>query len=250
MFTKKIRTLTGPNYWSTKHHSLIVVSLSLNDVDKLDKSCFKNFFKTFPLLLGHIENVEAAITGEENFGENLIKIVETTVRALHSNTGIPLDYLLTKRISEKKVNIIFSFREKRSGVYAAESALNIVKAFLTGNNYDVEKDIEKLKGIWEDNCFGPSTSSIIEEAKKRNIPVSFLDDEGYIQFGYGINQKRIDATIASTTGAVAVDKVSDKHLTKKMLAAACIPVPEGEVIDTIENLKDVVDGLKFPIVIK
>ncbi len=250
MFTKKIRTLTGPNYWSTKHHSLIVVSLSLNDVDKLDKSCFKNFFKTFPLLLCHIENVEAAITGEENFGENLIKIVETTVRALHSNTGIPLDYLLTKRISEKKVNIIFSFREKRSGVYAAESALNIVKAFLTGNNYDVEKDIEKLKGIWEDNCFGPSTTSIIEEAKKRNIPVSFLDDEGYIQFGYGINQKRINATIASTTGAIAVDKVSDKHLTKKMLAAACIPVPEGEVIDTIENLKDVVDSLKFPIVIK
>jgi cyanophycin synthetase len=250
MFTENIRTLSGPNYWSVKHHSLVVISLSLKDPDKVEINRFQDFFTTFPDLLCHTKNVETINDKNEEVGEILIKIVESTLKVIHSKTNIPLEFIENKKVEKNKYKIIFTYKEKRSGIFAAESALRFIKAYLKGEDYNIADDLEKLKTIYEENCFGPSTSSIINEAKKRNIPVSILDDEAFIQFGYGKNLKRIDATLASTTGAIAVDKVSDKHLTKKLLAAACIPVPKGRVIECADQLQDVIDAIEYPVVIK
>jgi cyanophycin synthetase len=71
-----------------------------------------------------------------------------------------------------------------------------------------------------------------------------------VQLGYGIHQKRIRATIASTTSTIAVDLAGDKDETKHLLEMAQIPVPKGTVIRTEEGLKDAIDRFGYPLVIK
>src|SRR5207344_2814485 len=116
--------------------------------------------------------------------------------------------------------------------------------------YDLEKDIQQLREIREDTRLGPSTGSIVEEAAKREIPFIRLNKQSLVQLSYGVHQKRIRATIASTTSNIAVDIAGDKEETKILLEAAQIPVPKGTVIRTEEGLKDAIDRLGYPLVIK
>ncbi|MCB0740252.1 MAG: cyanophycin synthetase, partial [Chitinophagaceae bacterium] len=67
---------------------------------------------------------------------------------------------------------------------------------------------------------------------------------------YGVNQKRIRATIASTTSNIAVDIACDKEETKMLLEAAEIPVPRGTVIRTEVGLDEAIEKFGFPLVIK
>ena len=90
----------------------------------------------------------------------------------------------------------------------------------------------------------------MQEALSRNIPVIRLDQNAYIQLGYGASQKRIEATITNATGCLAVDKAGNKHETKRLLADALIPVPAGVIIDKLEGLPDAIKEVGFPMVIK
>ncbi|HMP92942.1 MAG TPA: cyanophycin synthetase, partial [Phnomibacter sp.] len=108
----------------------------------------------------------------------------------------------------------------------------------------------RLREIREDTRLGPSTGSIVEEAAKRGIPFIRLNKQSLVQLGYGVHQKRIRATIASTTSNIAVDIACDKEETKLLLEAAEIPVPKGVVIRTETGLREAVEKFGYPLVIK
>ncbi len=55
---------------------------------------------------------------------------------------------------------------------------------------------------------GPSTGSIVEEAKQRGIPTQRLNDESFIQLGYGAKQRRIQATLTDRTSALGAEITS------------------------------------------
>ena len=116
--------------------------------------------------------------------------------------------------------------------------------------YDLDADIQHMREIREDTRLGPSTGCIVDEAAKRGIPFIRLNKQSLVQLGYGVHQKRIRATIASTTSNIAVDIAGDKEETKLLLDAAQIPVPKGTVIRTEEGLKDAIERLGYPLVIK
>ncbi|MBL7748634.1 MAG: cyanophycin synthetase, partial [Chitinophagaceae bacterium] len=77
-----------------------------------------------------------------------------------------------------------------------------------------------------------------------------LNKASLVQLGYGVNQKRIRATIASTTSNIAVDIACDKEETKMLLEAAEIPVPRGTVVRTELGLDEAIEKFGYPLVIK
>lgn len=93
-----------------------------------------------------------------------------------------------------------------------------------------------MREIREDDRLGPSTGSIVDEAIKRKIPWIRLNKHSLVQLGYGKNQHRIQATVASTTSSIAVEVACDKEETKNLLEAASIPVPRGRVVYDEEDL--------------
>jgi cyanophycin synthetase len=128
--------------------------------------------------------------------------------------------------------------------------VRLTQALIDDQPYDLASDIQQLREIREDTRLGPSTGCIVEEASKRGIPFIRLNKQSLVQLGYGVNQKRIRATIASTTGNIAVDIACDKEETKLLLEAAEIPVPRGTVVRSEEGLKDAIAKYGYPLVIK
>jgi cyanophycin synthetase len=113
--------------------------------------------------------------------------------------------------------VVFSYMEEDAGVYAARAAVRVAQALADGVDYNLEEDIMKLREIREDTSLGPSTGCIVDEAAKRGIPFIRLNKQSLVQLGYGVHQKRIRATIASTTSNIAVDIACDKEETKLLL---------------------------------
>src|SRR3954469_11230133 len=116
--------------------------------------------------------------------------------------------------------------------------------------FDFATELERLIRLAERQAFGPSTQALIDEAVSRDIPFIRLDRHSLVQFGHGVHQQRIRATMTSLTSAIGVDVASDKSLTNKLLDSAGLPVPKSEVVDTEEGAVAVARRLGFPCVVK
>ena len=146
--------------------------------------------------------------------------------------------------------MVFNYLEEKVGTYAAKAAVKIAEALIAGEDYDLTDDIQNMKEIREDVRLGPSTASIVDEAVSRDIPFLRLGRNSLIQLGAGVNQMRFQATITCKTSNIAVDIACNKEQTKKMLDDASIPVAKGDICYDEEDLKDTIDHIGYPIVIK
>ncbi|MEM9163132.1 MAG: cyanophycin synthetase, partial [Cyanobacteria bacterium P01_F01_bin.4] len=116
---------------------------------------------------------------------------------------------------------------------------------------ELAKDLTDLRELHAEASLGPSTETVVQEAARRGIPWMPLRARAMIQFGQGIYQKRIQATLSSQTGILSVELACDKEGTKQMLKDCGVPVPRGTVIHYLDELEDAIDGVGgFPIVIK
>jgi cyanophycin synthetase len=129
-------------------------------------------------------------------------------------------------------------------------AIELVDAFVHGNPYAIDRVIEEAKEFLKRNLLGPSTQAIVDAAKKRNIPVRRLNGGSLIQLGYGCHRKLVEATVTQHTSAVGVDIAGDKALTKKLLSEAGIPVPEGDVVESVNQARELFLYMGAPVVIK
>jgi cyanophycin synthetase len=111
-------------------------------------------------------------------------------------------------------------------------------------------DIQTMRELREDERLGPSTGSIVEEAMNRGIPFIRLNKHSLVMLGYGVNQRRIQATVTSNTSNIAVELACDKEETKNLLEAASIPIPKGLIVYEAEEIEGAVSKIGFPMVIK
>ncbi len=116
--------------------------------------------------------------------------------------------------------------------------------------FDFAPELERLIRIAERQAFGPSTQALIDEAVSRDIPFIRLDRHSLVQFGHGIHQQRIRATMTSRTSAIGVDVASDKSLTNQLLDSAGLPVPRAAVVTTEDDAVAAARRLGFPCVVK
>jgi cyanophycin synthetase len=178
-------------------------------------------------------------------------VIEHIALELQTLAGMDTGFGRTRGTGIKgEYYVCFSYIEEDAGVYTAKAAVRIAQALIDDNPYELDEDIMRLREIREDTRLGPSTGCIVEEATRRGIPYIRLNKQSLVQLGYGIHQKRIRATIASTTSNIAVDIACDKEETKNLLGAAEIPVPGGTVIRTLEGLAQAVEKYGYPLVIK
>ena len=116
--------------------------------------------------------------------------------------------------------------------------------------FDFAPELERLIRLAERQAFGPSTQALIDEAVSRDIPFIRLDRHSLVQFGHGVHQQRIRATMTSQTSAIGVDIASDKSLTNRLLDSAGLPVPRSEVVETEEEAVAAAKRLGYPCVVK
>jgi cyanophycin synthetase len=172
-------------------------------------------------------------------------VIEHIALEIQTLAGMDCGFGRTRSTGELGVyNVVFNYMEEKVGIYAAKASVRIAQALIDSEAYDLAKDIQTMREIREDERLGPSTGSIVEEAVARKIPWIRLNRHSLVQLGYGMNQRRIQATVASTTSNIAVEIACDKEETKNLLEASSIPVPRGLVVYDEEDLEVAAIGKK------
>ena len=253
----EIKVLKGPNYWSVRRPKLIQMRLDLEEMEQLPTNLVAGFRerleKMFPTMMEHRCSVGTPGGFFERVEEGtwMGHVIEHIALELQTLAGMDTGFGRTRGTGKNgEYYVVFSYMEEDAGVYAAKAATRITRALSDGLEYNLDDDIMQLREIREDTRLGPSTGCIVDEAAKRNIPFIRLNKHSLVQLGYGIYQKRIRATIASTTSNIAVDIACDKEETKNLLGASEIPVPKGVIIRNEEELKDAVSSVGYPMVLK
>jgi len=247
----KIQTLRGPNYWSIQKHHLVVVRLDLEDFQLKRPSFYQNLCKVLPSLAGK----EIAYREDVSDGDFLAEMIKDIAIAMQGYIGMKVDFGAIRPTVEPNIyQVVFEYQAEGAGRYAARAAVRICTSILETGTYpthELQEDLKDLRDIRLDGQLGPSTDSIVAEAKARNIPWLELGSRAMIQLGYGVYQNRIQATLSNKTGILAVELACDKEGTKGILRASGVPVPRGTTIRSPKYLEDAIEEVGgFPIVIK
>ena len=162
-------------------------------------------------------------------------------------------------------NVMFAYRDEAVGLDAGRMALELVHDLLPREfqglkhvericdavgAFDHDLRLEALRARVRSTSFGPTTQALIDEAKRRGIPVMRLDQRSLVQLGHGRRQQRIRASITGHTPIVAAEIAGDKDLTKSLLADSGIQVPRGQVVRTLEAARRAARRLGYPVVVK
>lgn len=249
--------MRGPNYWSTTKHRLIVLKLDIEDLEDRPTNSIEGFAERieamFPSLYHHrcSEGVAGGFFKRVREGTWMGHVVEHIALEIQTLAGMDCGFGRTRSTGEKGIyNVFFSYQEEKVGRYAAHAAVDIAQALADGVEYDLEADLRAMRKIRDREALGPSTAAIVEEAQRRGIPYTRTGSGSTVMLGQGVNQKYIQATIASTTSNLAVEIACNKEETKRLLDEAAIPVPKGEIVYDRDELLDAIDDLGFPLVVK
>jgi len=257
MNIREIRAMRGPNYWSIRRHKLIVMTLDLQEYEQRPTNKIDGFLDRlrtmFPGMYEHRCSVGCAGGFFQRVEEGtwMGHVIEHIALEIQSLAGMEVGFGRTRGFGEEGVySVVFSYLEEKAGRYAAKAAVNIAIALSLNEKYDLENDIQAMREIRESERLGPSTGSIIEEAVSRGIPWLRLNKYSLCQLGYGVNQKRIQATVSSTTSSIGVEVACDKEDTKHLLEQANIQVAKGDIVKTERQLESAVKYVGYPLVIK
>lgn len=251
------KVLRGPNYWSIRRHKIIQLTLDLEDLEHRPTDTIPGFLLRLQELLPSLYEHRCSLGKPGGFFERVETgtwmghVIEHIALELQNLAGISVGFGQTRGTGKEGVyHVAFEYAEEEAGRHAAEAAIHIAEALVTDQSFDVKQSVDEIRHLWYKYKLGPSTGSIVSAAQKRNIPVLRLDDGSLVQLGYGAKLRRIEATITSHTSSLGVDVAGDKAQTKKLLAAANLSVPYGDVLSDEADLKDVVEKVGFPLVIK
>jgi cyanophycin synthetase len=257
----KIQTLRGPNYWSIRRHQLIVMRLDLEDLADKPSNQIPGFYEglvqVLPSLVEHFcsPGCRGGFLSRVEEGTMMGHIIEHVALELQELSGVAAGFGRTRETATPGVyQVVFEYGDEQAGRYAARAAVRLCQSIVQTGAYpldELRQDLEDLRNLHADASLGPSTEALVKEAEARGIPWVQLSARAMIQLGYGVNQKRLQATLSDRTNILAVELACDKEGTKSILRQAGVPVPRGTVISYLDELEEAIAAVNgFPIVIK
>jgi len=207
----EIRCMRGPNVWSVRRTKLVVMKLDLEEFEELPTNKIDGFYdrlkSALPSLNDHFcsEGHVGGFFERVKDGTWMGHVIEHIALELQTLAGMDCGFGRTRGTGQYGVyHVVLEYKEERAGVFATESAVTLAQALAFRQPVDVERIIEELKSIYEEDRLGPSTQSIVSACEQKDIPYFRLNDDSYVQLGYGSRQKRIEATTTSNTSNIAV----------------------------------------------
>jgi cyanophycin synthetase len=240
MNVSRIRALRGPNLWSrhTAIEAVVACEGAENAIDGmpgLEVRLRQRFPGLAPL----------------HAGASLAHVLEAATLGLQAQAGCPVSFSRAQPTLEPGVfQVVVEYTEEAVGRMAFDTACALVEAALADAPFDLDAALAALREKDEDVRLGPSTGSIVTAALSRGIPYRRLTEGSLVQFGWGSKQRRIWAAEVDTTSAVSESIAQDKDLTKKLLAAAGVPVPIGRPVGSVEEAWQVAQEIGLPVVLK
>jgi cyanophycin synthetase len=251
--------MRGPNYWAREPVIRMLVDLGVLEDYPTDR--LPGFNDALLALMPTLDDHACSLGRRGGFVTRLRDgtwaghVAEHVALEFQNLAGTDVRHGKTRGAGPPgQYNCIYEYREETVGLEAGRMAVALVNHLVAPDDpqvfFDFAAELEALIRIAERQAFGPSTQALIDEAVSRDIPFIRLDRHSLVQFGHGIHQKRIRATMTSQTSAIGVDIASDKSLTNRLLDSAGLPVPRAEVVATEDAAAAAAKRIGFPCVVK
>ena len=245
MEVTRIRALRGPNLWS--HHTAIQSIVSCAPLEQ-SIAALPGFEarlrERFPELgslqpRGHDDTLAMA------------QVMELVALGLQAQAGCPVTFSCTTPTLDANVyQVVVEYSEEAVGRRALEMAQAVCEAALKDTPFDLTAALTELRDLDEDVRLGPSTGCIVDAAVARGIPFSRMTEGSMVRFGWGSQQRRIQAAEIDSTSAISEAIAQDKQLTKRLLAAAGVPVPAGRAVSDADDAWKAAQEIGLPVVVK
>ena len=183
-------------------------------------------------------------------GTYLPHVAEHMILEMQYMLGYDVAFGKTRQQSGPRYQIIYQCENEPVAVACARLAIRQLQKLWVGESVDFAAEMEELRGLVCKTDPGPSTRAILQEAARRGIPATRLGGGSLLQLGYGKFARRVQSSLTDFPSCVAVDAVSDKQLTKDVLSALGIPVPEGSVVHSLREAVGVAEEIGYPVVVK
>ena len=252
-----IKYIHGPNMWTDFYIPIIEAWVDIGDLEDFPSDKIPGFpdrlVAWLPGLMEHRCSYEeyGGFVRRLHEGTWPVHIMEHVTLELLNQAGIPSGFGRAREANRRSLyKLIVHNLQDEVTCKALYAARDLITAAMEDRAFDVAGTIEVLKDLAEDRCLGPSTTSIVTAAQERLIPTMRLADNNLVQLGYGCKQRRIWTAETDRTSAIAETISRDKDLTKSLLKACGVPVPEGMVVATADEAWEAAQDIGLPVVVK
>jgi len=249
------RALRGPNRYS--RFPAFFMLLNIGEFEELPSDKLPGFTERLLDVLPTLAEHGCSIGEPGGFVQRLHRgtwaghIVEHIALELQCLAGMKVGFGKTRDTPRHGVyQVVYRYKVESVGLMAGREAVALFEAVAMERPFDVDGLVAQLKLLRESDMLGPSTSSIVEEAKRRGLPTLRLNHASFVQLGWGAKQHRIQATMTDRTSALGVELADEKSRTKQLLRLAGLPVPEGSVVESFEDARRVAEDVGYPVAVK
>jgi len=240
----RIRALRGPNLWSRNTAMEALVRCEAPHEQAIDSAFEARMRQRFPGL-----GLFTPIDSRHTF--SLAHALETATLHLQIEAGCRVTFSRATPTNETGLyQVVVEYSVEEVGRLALELAQALCRSALDDTPFDATAAVAQLRELDEDLRLGPSTDAIVQAAVNRGIPFRRLTSGSMVQLGWGSKQRRIQAAEIDATSAIAESIAQDKALTKRLLHAAGVPVPLGEVVEHEQDAWAVAQRIGLPVVVK
>lgn len=251
----RINYLRGPNMWT--YRPVLEVWLDLGELEDFPSHLLPGFNDRLTTALPALIEHHCGVGERGGFIERLRDgtwmghVLEHIVIELLNLAGMPTGFGQTRSTSQRGVyRMVFRARDEQVARAALAEGHALIMATINDEAFDVPAAVARVRDKLDDCYLGPSTAAIVAAATDRRIPHIRLNDGNLVQLGHGQRQRRIWTAETDMTSAIAEGIASDKDLTKTLLKAVGVPVPEGQEVKSAAEAWEVAQDIGLPVVIK
>jgi cyanophycin synthetase len=251
----RMNYLRGPNIWT--YRPIIEALIDLGEMEDHPSNKIDGFNDRLNAWLPGLVEHHCGVGHRGGFLTRLVggtwmgHIMEHVSIELQLLAGARAEFGKAREISKRGIyKVVFRTEHEELGRESFLAAREIVMSAANNQPYDITATINRLKGIADKRCLGPSTACIVDAAVERKTPFIRLTEGNLVQLGYGSRQRRIWTAETDRTSAIAESISSDKDLTKRLLTQCGIPVPEGQVVKTADEAWASAQDIGLPVVVK
>ncbi len=252
---RRMTYLRGPNIWT--YRPVIEAIVDIGELEDHPSNTLDGFYDRLTRYLPGLIEHRCSVGRRGGFLMRLRDgtwpghILEHVALELQTQAGMKTGFGKARMTPERGVyKVVIRTRDEAIGRLAVESARDLVMAAINARPYDVAATLARLSDMVDRRCLGPSTACIVDAASERGIPSIRLNEGNLVQLGYGVAQRRIWTAETDRTSAIAEGISRDKDLTKQLLSAAGVPVPEGKTVDSAADAWQAAQDIGVPVVVK
>jgi cyanophycin synthetase len=251
----RVTHLRGPNIWT--YRPVIEAWVDIGALEDFPSNTLPGFYERLTTLLPGLIEHRCGVGERGGFLKRLREgtwaghVLEHVVLELQNLAGMPTGFGKARQTTVRGVyKVAFRTRQEQVGRAALEAGRDLVMATIDNTAYNLAATVAKLREMVDALCLGPSTAHIVEAATARGIPHFRLTEGNLVQLGLGASQRRIWTAETDQTSAIAEEIASDKDLTKSLLQACGVPVPEGRLVHNAEEAWEAAQEIGLPVAVK